>query len=74
MQNCPLAVVRVWHQDELLSNGREVEAFLFISLFLSWYRPISHRILSRVLPVLNIPVPLEEQLNSIVNCFLVPKL
>lgn len=64
----------VWHQDELLSNGRKVEAALLISLFLSWYRLISHRILPRVSQVLNIPVSLEEQLNSVVNCFLVPKL
>lgn len=45
MQNCALAVVGVWQQDELLSNGRKVEAALLISLFISWYRLISHRLL-----------------------------
>lgn len=63
----------VWQQDELLSNGRKVEAASFTSFFLSWYRLISHRILPRALQVLNIPVSLEEQLECIVNCFLMPE-
>lgn len=55
------------------SAGGRAEAALFISLFLCRYGLVSHRILPRALQVLNIPVSLAEQPDSMVNCLLVPK-